>query len=170
MGDKRVLSTEPESKRTALSPARLAELRELAKKATPGPYTARAMLSDKHFVLKAPSSGWVASTKPVDADYFAALDPTTVLALLDAAEELARLDSAPDPIRSMSEGKRLVIQLHGMLKTMRTENSRLRGEVSRLREALRWIADISNWCDEGGVHDGAVIDKARAALAAEGVG
>ncbi|CAB4188017.1 hypothetical protein UFOVP1169_43 [uncultured Caudovirales phage] len=96
---------------TALSAKRIAELERLAKAATPGPYFVQGKgCQGPHRFIRIASSNspgqegiphgvskMAHHNAEANADYFAALDPATVLALLSAlkAQEWQGIDSCP---------------------------------------------------------------------------
>lgn len=82
-----------------LTPEKLVELRELAKAATPGPWSL-----DPMFGVVVADAGVITETRDFprcdNARFIAAANPETVLALLEAAAELAQLGWVTDQLES----------------------------------------------------------------------
>lgn len=122
------------------------QLRELAQKASPGPWYTSAPsehavwydIKDGRYLIADTSSGF---TDDGNAEYIAAANPATVLALLDELDRLRNVESAT--LQGKKIGCRCTYTDNQTVDTerlyhraIRSERDRLRAELTAMREDL----------------------------------
>lgn len=140
------------------------KMRELAKKVTPGPWSVDTESLDGHgrlYVSKGSSNYLLGRILEVfqnclvrseqrmaaNAEYIAAVDPQTILALLDRLEaaEKARKDAILDAERARDERNRVHVRLNAeWIEKTKTLSERLEAaekDAERWRVLVKWIVE-----------------------------
>lgn len=152
-----------------LSPERISELKELAGKATPGPWRRASgtanyrvygqfrEVASAYQVKHGTRAGdvLVEADGRANASYIAAIDPATLLALLSAFEEMTLYDGHPAVI---------VREMADRIEALERERDEARAACVALRDERDNLSSIVS----SGIDDvaGAALDDAETALAA----
>lgn len=126
--------------RKPMTQEELAEIRELAEAATPGPWY--GWFEPKENMIEARGAKWVMGLSPVSCPFTESLIETCGEDVISSFECPKQVLISTDDLEYMvAANPKTVLALLDEVKRLREENKRLCGELERVHEEADWLAE-----------------------------